>query len=61
MMISEADTIGGHVMQVLGRMPLEGDQITIGDVRIEVERLRGRIPGTLLVTPRRRSEEAPRG
>jgi CBS domain containing-hemolysin-like protein len=58
---SDADTIGGHVMQVLGRMPLEGDQITIGDVRIEVERLRGRIPGTLLVTPRRRSEEAPRG
>jgi CBS domain containing-hemolysin-like protein len=58
---SEADTIGGHVMQVLGRMPLEGDHITIGDVRIEVERLRGRIPGTLLVTPRRRSGEAPRG
>ncbi len=57
---SDADTIGGHVMQVLGRMALEGDRIAIGDVRIEVERLKGRIPATLLVTLRPR-EEAPRG
>jgi CBS domain containing-hemolysin-like protein len=48
---SEADTLAGHVIEVLGRLPLEGDQVTIGDVRIEVERLRGRVPATLLVTP----------
>jgi len=44
-------------MQVLGRMPLEGDRITVDGVRIEVERLGGHVPATLLVTPR----EAPKG
>jgi putative hemolysin len=49
---SHADTLGGHVMQVLGRMPTVGDQVVISGIRIAVERLRGRVPGTLLVTPR---------
>jgi CBS domain containing-hemolysin-like protein len=58
---SDADTIAGYVMQVLGRMPVEGDQLTIDGIRIEVGRLRGRVPGTLLITPRHESSEDPRG
>jgi CBS domain containing-hemolysin-like protein len=58
---SEADTIGGHVLQALGRMAVEGDQITVDGILIEVERLEGRVPGTVVVTPRRRRSERPRG
>jgi len=58
---SEADTIAGYLMEVLGRLPAEGEHVTIDGIRIEVERLRGRVPGTLLVTPRAGSPEAPRG
>ncbi len=49
---SDADTLAGHVMAILGRMPQPGDHVTIDGIRIEVERLHGRVPGTLLVTPR---------
>ena len=58
---SEADTIGGHLMAVLGRLPAAGEHLTIDGIRIEVERLHGRVPGTLLITPRPESTEAPRG
>jgi CBS domain containing-hemolysin-like protein len=50
---SHADTLAGHVIDLLGRLPVEGDEVTIDDVRIEVERLRGRIPATLVITPSR--------
>jgi CBS domain containing-hemolysin-like protein len=48
---SEADTIGGHVIQVLGRLPVAGDRIVIDGATVEVETLQGRVPGTLVVTP----------
>jgi CBS domain containing-hemolysin-like protein len=48
---SSADTLSGHVMEALGRMPVPGDRLSVGGVLIEVERLHGRVPGTLLVTP----------
>jgi len=57
---SEADTLGGHLMHVLGRLPAEGEHVTIDGIRVEVERMRGRVAGTLLVTPRRESTEGPR-
>jgi len=56
---SNADTLAGHVMEALGRMPVPGDHMTLDGVRIEVERLQGRVPGTLLVTPRTEGGEAP--
>jgi CBS domain containing-hemolysin-like protein len=59
--VSEADTMAGHLMEVLGRLPAEGEHLTIDGIRIEVERLHGRVPGTLLITPRPPSTEAPRG
>jgi CBS domain containing-hemolysin-like protein len=58
---SDADTIGGYMMQMLGRMPVEGDQVTVDGIRIEVERLRGRVPGTVLITPCSSQLEHPRG
>jgi CBS domain containing-hemolysin-like protein len=58
---SDADTIGGYVMEVLGRMPVPGDRILVDGVTIEVEQLRGRVPGTLLVRPRPPSTGDPRG
>jgi putative hemolysin len=58
---SDADTLAGVVMQQLGRMPAEGDHVIIGGHRIEVERLRGRVPGTLLVTLHAGGPERRRG
>lgn len=59
---SDADTLAGHVMEALGRMPVPGDHVTVDGVRIEVERLHGRVPGTLLVTPKPEPpDEAPHG
>jgi putative hemolysin len=58
---SEADTIAGHLMAVLGRLPAEGEHVTVDGIRIEVERLHGRVPGTLIITPPPESMEAPRG
>ena len=58
---SDADTLGGHVMQVLGRMPVAGDRIVVDGVVITVERLRGRVPGALIVTPRDLNGEGSRG
>lgn len=58
---SEADTIAGYLMQVLGHLPAEGEHVTIDGIRMEVERLRGRVPGTLLVTPRPETTEVLRG
>lgn len=58
---SDADTIAGHVMQVLGRLPVEGERLTIDGTDIEVERLQGRVPGTLLIMPRGEKMEHPRG
>jgi CBS domain containing-hemolysin-like protein len=58
---SEADTLGGYVLQLLGRMAEEGDVVRARDAVIEVERLAGRVPGSLLMTPRRRRGENPRG
>jgi putative hemolysin len=58
---SEADTIAGYVMHILGRMPVEGDRLTVDGIQIEVERLQGGVPGTLLITPRRKPREVPRG
>jgi CBS domain containing-hemolysin-like protein len=58
---SGADTIAGHLMEVLGRLPAEGEHLNIDGVRIEVQRLHGRVPGTLLITPRRGPTEGRSG
>jgi CBS domain containing-hemolysin-like protein len=48
---SEAHTIAGHVIRALKRLPQQGERVNVGGVDIEVERLEGRVPATLIVTP----------
>ncbi len=54
---SDADTLAGHVMQVLGRLPLPGERLTINGIEIEIERMQGRVPGTLVITPASKRSE----
>jgi len=37
----EADTIGGLVIDVLGHVPMQGDEVTAGDVALRVDRMHG--------------------
>jgi CBS domain containing-hemolysin-like protein len=54
-----AATVGGLVMEWLGRIPLAGDRITIEGVQVQVERVEGRSVRSVLVTPR--AVDAPAG
>lgn len=38
----ESDTIGGHVVAQLGRLPRPGDELTIGQYRLRVHEVRQR-------------------
>ena len=48
---SEAHTVAGHVIRALRRLPQQGERVNVGGVETEVERLEGRVPATLVVTP----------
>jgi CBS domain containing-hemolysin-like protein len=49
---SPADTLGGHIMHVLGRIPAAGERVTLaGGVDIEVERVTANTIVSLLVKP----------
>jgi putative hemolysin len=48
---SPADTLGGHVMHVLGRVPVAGEKLRIGVVEIEVDKVDGGTIVSLLVLP----------
>jgi CBS domain containing-hemolysin-like protein len=48
---SEAHTVAGHVIRAVKRLPQQGEQLNVGGVEIEIERLEGRVPATLIVTP----------
>lgn len=48
---SEAHTVAGHVIRAVKRLPQQGERLNIGGVEIEIERLEGRVPATLIVTP----------
>jgi putative hemolysin len=48
---SEAHTVAGHVIRAVKRLPQQGERLNVGGVEIEIERLEGRVPATLLVTP----------
>jgi CBS domain containing-hemolysin-like protein len=53
---SEAQTIAGHVIRALRRLPRQGERVTVGGVPTEIERVEGRVPASLIVT--RVDEEA---
>ena len=46
---SEWDSVGGLVAGTLGRVPAEGDRVTVHGVELEVERMNGRRIGKVLV------------
>lgn len=48
---SEAHTVAGHVIRAVKRLPQQGERLNVGGVEIEIERLEGRVPATLIVTP----------
>lgn len=50
---ADAYTVGGLVMERLGRLPVAGDRLEVDGVRMEVEALRGRAVEWLVVTPKR--------
>lgn len=50
---ADAYTVGGLVMERLGRLPVVGDVLDVDGARVEVEKLKGRAVESLLVTPRK--------
>jgi len=50
----ESDTIGGHVVAVLGRLARPGDELEIGDYRLTVDEVSQRRIVRLLATPIKR-------
>lgn len=49
---ADAYTVGGLVMERLGRLPLVGDVLEVDGVRIEVEALKGRAVAWMVATPK---------
>ena len=56
-----AHTLGGMVLDALGRIPEEGSKALIEGVQIEVERMKNRKIVSVLVTPAAKPEENPEG
>jgi CBS domain containing-hemolysin-like protein len=48
---SPADTLGGHIVHVLGRVPTAGVRLPIDGAEIEVERVTANSIVSLLVRP----------
>jgi CBS domain containing-hemolysin-like protein len=48
---SPADTLGGHVMHVLGRVPAGGEHLNINGAEFEVERVSANRVVSVLVSP----------
>jgi putative hemolysin len=46
---SEAHTVAGHVIRALERLPRQGERVHVDGVDVEVERVEGRVPATLIV------------
>ena len=57
---SEAHTVAGHVIRGLKRLPVQGERVAVGGVDVEIERIEGRVPATIVVTPPA-GAEGPRG
>lgn len=48
---SDAHTVAGHVIRALKRLPRQGERVTVNGVDTEIERVEGRVPASLIVTP----------
>jgi CBS domain containing-hemolysin-like protein len=45
---TDATTLGGLVTEALGHIPAEGETVVVGDFEFEVERVRDRIPQSVV-------------
>jgi CBS domain containing-hemolysin-like protein len=54
---SPTDTLGGHVVHVLGRIPAAGERVTIGDAEVEVEKVTANALVSVVVRPAAAHEE----
>ena len=57
----EADTVGGHITDVLGRLPGAGERLVIGGVDLEIEQVEHQAIVSVIATPIRPAEENGRG
>lgn len=57
----EADTVGGHIMEVLGRVPHVGEKLSVGGVEIEIEQVDRQAIVSVLAKPASTSEDSSRG
>ena len=58
---SPADTLGGHVLHLLGRIPAAGERLTIGDAEVEVEKVTANTVVSVVVRPVLPPEEPAHG
>lgn len=54
---SQADTVGGHIFSVLGRIPEPGERVIIDGVEVEIERMDAQAITSILVTPKPQEPE----
>ena len=59
--VGQTETVGGHVIEVLGYFPATGERLMIKGVEIEVERVENRVIASILVRPRLPKQEAESG
>lgn len=59
--VGQTETVGGHVIEVLGYFPDTGERLMIEGVEIEVERVENRVITSILVRPRLPKQEAESG
>jgi putative hemolysin len=53
---TDATTVGGMVIAVLGHLPIAGETVVIGDYVLEVERVAGKVLESVVATPVERPE-----
>lgn len=47
----QADTVGGHIVAALGRLPAPGERLAIEGVPVQIEQVARHVPASVLVTP----------
>jgi len=57
----QSETVGGHVVEILGYFPAAGEKVSIGGLEIEIERVENRVIASLLAKPTVAQQEEHRG
>lgn len=47
----ETHTVGGRIMEILGRVPTSGESVCVYGTRLEIERVEGHAIESVLVSP----------